>query len=907
MVKFLTHLFRRKNGRRRLPRRVGAVESMEVRIVPASTHIFVVDGAEWQLSPGWGPGGSIIPFAYSGGTGGTFTTLPSTGLPFSMPPSPGMPPSGPGPNGQWEYFGMGDVDADGDLDLFAKDSGVANINKVAQWWVGKNNNNSFTFGSPWDANVPVFSGTMPITWGDSQVADFTGDGRADVLSRVRETGEWYLWQANATGSGFLAKTLWGTWVTGNEWRDCMVGDFNDDNIADLIGRRVVQTGTVDEWYVGLGTTVATNRGVAGGGGSSSWWSYGTVNHNTTWGNSVVGDFNADGKDDLATRELFTRNSNGSRDGQWTKFLTGSTYVTVPGAAWVTWRQADPNGVERGWRDFQAGDFDGDGTEDLLARTAANEWWFASGTALAGSSPTSVGTWGSQYTVTVGGDFDGNGRVDLAVRNTSDKHWYISWSTGTPGTPPNFSTLVDKQGATGSNLTPHRRRYFVAGDPQSYMGTSNPLGMLEEGGRYNSFPTGTSMIDPHFVIGRYHADGTWNWENFGGGVPLVGKNINYQLHGDFNGDQLIDTLVGVLESGLQKWYIALNKGNAYVTTLTNQSWPQDEYRQVYFSDFSGDGQADILSQHVIDDTAEWYLHAVNATGTDFLPSAYNVLSMTSTANDGWLSGGEIGNFNGGLAYSDHSDDLAICLPNQTDPVYDVLVAWSVPFSSATPPGSVSWSVSVAFTRPLNVWSTLAYGMISMIDQDLLIDDVDGNGVEDIVSLQQVSVIVGPPELTLPCAELWVGQCGPGGPITGSEWSLITDGVDFVALPQINRRTIGRFNGPGTTGIDNLADVALEYNGKLNVWQSTGSSFGSSAVLSVSWYSPITGEKYPLVGDIDNDGFEDIVWPGTTGDIPVTMMVRSTIAGVNPTHTGTPTLYLPPYWVGASVPRLRRRLT
>ncbi|MFO0976539.1 MAG: VCBS repeat-containing protein [Planctomycetaceae bacterium] len=872
-----------------------------------------------------GPGGNVLAFKYSGGTAGMFAVQPGATLPQRVMMSPGMPMPPYMPTGQWDFVGLGDVDADGDQDIFAQTTGVANQSQNAQLWVGKNDGlDNFSFApvsggsnTPWDNSVPVWSGTpmtsTPWTWGDQQIADFTGDGRADLLGRVRETGEWYLWETNSTGSGFLPRTLWGTWNTGVEWRDVMVGNFDgvdaDGKVrADLIGRQVNQLGTVDNWYIGRG--VGGNRGVVGVAGNT-WWLYGSSAHNseTTWANAVVGDFNGDGKSDLAVRQLYARNSDGSRDGQWVKFSTNAPNALATVTNWASWRHADPNGVDLYWRDFQTGDFDGDGRADIIARRQSGTWQYLSGN---GTAAVAVGTWASNYSQTVAGDFDGNGRVDLAVRNSTDNQWYISWSTGTVGTAPNFNTLVNKGGGSTTINTTVPQHFWLnrtsGGAAPRYLGTSDPLGMHQDGARYNAYGGSTTVIDPHWAIGRYHADGTWNWEDYGGGVPLVGKTVNYQIQGDFNGDRLFDMLIGVNESGMQKWYIAINKGNVFVTTLTNASWmSMMGNRQVYFSDFTGDGRADLLSQTT---SGSWYLNAANATGTNFITTTYNVLN---SAPNGWTQGGQIGNFNGGpsLPASNQSDDLTICLPRPgNSSIYDVLIAWSVPFNSAAPPASVTWTVTTAFTRTLNVGSTLVNGTISSISQDLMIGDIDGNGVEDIASLQNVSVIVGPPMLTASCAEIWVGYCGTGGPTSGGEVNLVIDpafpgagGFGYIPLASINRRFIGRFQGapyPANPANDIYCDLALEYNGRLTVWKKTGAVFVKDISIAVS----PTSERYGLTGDIDHDKFDDIVWPGTTGDIPATMMVANTIAWVNPVMTGINTPFMPMYWISTSLRKLSR---
>jgi hypothetical protein len=132
--------------------------------------------------------------------------------------------------------------------------------------------------------------------------------------------------------------------------DVQLADFNGDGKRDLAGR-VLQDGT---WWVALSTGGAFAN-------STKWATWAPDSAGLHWVDVKVGDFNGDGKADIAGRYLET--------GQWWVNLSaGSSFNT---SLWVTWNPAAT------WVDIQVGDFNGDGRSDLAGRyKEAGQWWVA---------------------------------------------------------------------------------------------------------------------------------------------------------------------------------------------------------------------------------------------------------------------------------------------------------------------------------------------------------------------------------------------------------------------------------------------------------------------------------------------------------------------------------------------------
>ncbi len=107
----------------------------------------------------------------------------------------------------------------------------------------------------------------------------------------------------------------GGWSPAVTWVDVQVGDFNGDGFTDIIGR-VLQTG---QWWVAF----------SNGSNSFSNILWAQWNPNVSWVDVQVGDFNADGRDDITGRYSAT--------GQW--YTSLSQGMTSSTSLWTTWNSA----------------------------------------------------------------------------------------------------------------------------------------------------------------------------------------------------------------------------------------------------------------------------------------------------------------------------------------------------------------------------------------------------------------------------------------------------------------------------------------------------------------------------------------------------------------------------------------
>lgn len=307
---------------------------------------------------------------------------------------------------------LGDFNGDGKSDIMGYVSGNT-------WKVALSTGNSFSgVGS---GNWSGHSGGVD----DNFLGDFNGDGKTDIAGYTGVSNLWHV--TLSTGSNFNGVGS-GQWAGHNEGeRDTLIGDFNGDGRSDLLGN----TNSQGQWKVGLSSGTSFSAP-----GSGTW-----IGLDVDGTEVVLGDFNGDGKTDLASHD--------SGD-NWDVSLSDGTNFEAPGSGrWY--------GHSEGIYENFTGDFNGDGMTDIAAHLGGGSWdvCLSTGTNFQCEGWNGHGGGSSNN---FPGDYNGDGKTDIMGYSSSGS-WHVTLAGGPPVDV--LTSIVDGHGLT-TNV-----EYSMLTDPAVY--------------------------------------------------------------------------------------------------------------------------------------------------------------------------------------------------------------------------------------------------------------------------------------------------------------------------------------------------------------------------------------------------------------------------------------------------------
>lgn len=150
----------------------------------------------------------------------------------------------------WSIAGVGDINADGYADILWRDG---NTGDVAVWMLGGTIAAQTVTGA--------YVSTAALDWRIAGVADYNGDGRADILLQQQSTGVVGIWLLNGA-----SVSAWGSLgAASSDFQIAATGDFNGDHSADILWHQL-STGAASVWLVNAtATTLGNGTAVIGSG------------------------------------------------------------------------------------------------------------------------------------------------------------------------------------------------------------------------------------------------------------------------------------------------------------------------------------------------------------------------------------------------------------------------------------------------------------------------------------------------------------------------------------------------------------------------------------------------------------------------------------------------------------------
>lgn len=266
------------------------------------------------------------------------------------------------------------------------------------------------------------SGGIDLSFGGvaTRLGDMNADGHSDIVWRDT-SGAFSVWSisGNTAGSIEKANTTYGSVDSG--WQLQGAFDFNGDGRADLYWRNTT-TGVTTIW-TSTASGLQANAQVISGVDSS-------------WSMAAIADFNGDGQADILWRNTTTGVMS---EWQATNTITSPNGVNGSFAYYSGYASNVyvNGGVDTSWHIQAAGDFNGDGKDDLLWRNNSGviSVWDSTGSDFASNVYVNASVDTTWHIAGVG-DFNGDGLDDIVWRN--DGGVFSIWSsTGTSFTPNTY--------------------------------------------------------------------------------------------------------------------------------------------------------------------------------------------------------------------------------------------------------------------------------------------------------------------------------------------------------------------------------------------------------------------------------------------------------------------------------------
>jgi hypothetical protein len=502
------------------------------------------------------------------------------------------------------WVATGDFNGDGKVDLVVSDFDSNDGFRGVSVLLGKGNG---TFGSPIETGNLISHGG-----GNVVVGDFNGDGKLDVAlgtlsSDAIDSAPIVVLFGDGTGKLSNPEYI----TTGENPAFVATGDFNADGKPDLIAVNSLSGDVTVLLGNGHGKFVVGPNYAAGG-------------NNPGISSAAVGDFNGDGKPDLAMANFFTSNVSVLLNTGGGRFAVARDFRLPQTKSFVT-----------------VADFNNDGKEDLAVGSQPIRILFGKGNGTF-STPVTTNVSGG-YPVT--GDFTGDGVPDLATVVGDSVSVSLNKGNGTFKAPktffagPNITWL-----AVGDFNNDGKLDLVVCADKFVVVLLGNGDGTFQS-------PKDTSFPDPTWELatGDFNGDGKLDVAVsnqltgdltilLGNGDGTFGKPHNFNAGegrfsigvGDFNSDGILDLAVG--DQLANSVNVLLGNGDGTFGKAAKRALGVTLGESILTGDFNLDGKFDVA---VTGAQADTYVLFGNGDGT-LKPATEIETGLASDLAGGWMA-------------------------------------------------------------------------------------------------------------------------------------------------------------------------------------------------------------------------------------------------------------------------------